>query len=305
MKRNFVAITLIALFFSIALTGCEKEDTSTKNINPSLKNLKISDIKVQDGMLCFDSWEQYEQTIHALAEACENHVANYIDSIIVVLGTDDEEAINEQIAKDGFSQFTPLHNFANALKFNSLYNLLEQSEFHWMNDLNAKPEDNPFNDLEIDRYETSLYNEYGEIMVSDEIYYAKCFNKPSNCKQSGHTHGGTDVFMYNGKNRYVYGKLSTTTLSISASTTLYNKKANGNKTLWFSKPYVYLEGKKGGCGDTVATNVFHPSGSSLPWGCYVFAISLKGTFPTYIVSGNNIHSVHKEEKSGKSLDLYL
>lgn len=32
MKRNFVAITLIALFFSIALTGCEKE-----NLNPKSK----------------------------------------------------------------------------------------------------------------------------------------------------------------------------------------------------------------------------------------------------------------------------
>lgn len=305
MKKNFIAITLIALFFSMALTGCEKENNTTENINPALKNLKISDIKVQDGMLCFDSWEQYEQTIHALAEACENHVANYIDSIIVVLGTDDEEAINEQIAKDGFSQFEPLHNFANALHFRSLYNLLEQAEIQWMNDISSKPEDDPFNDIDIDRYETALYNEYGDINISGKVFSAKCFSRPSGCKQSDHITGNSEVFSYNGKNRYIHGRLATTTLSISASTTLYNKKNDGRKSLWFSKPYVYVEGKKGGCGDTVATNAFHPTGSSLPWGCYVFAISMKGTFPTYIVPGNNIHSIHSEMKTNKSIDIYL
>ena len=305
MKRNFVVMAFTALILGLCCMSCEKENNTAENTSPTLKNLKISDIKVQDGMLCFESWEQYEQTIHALAEACENHVAKYIDSIIEVLGTDDEEAINEQIAKDGFSQFTPLHDFAASLHFNSLYNLLEKAELQWMNDVNAKPEDNPFDNVAIDRYETSLYNEYGEIVIAGETFNARCFNRPLGCKQSGHVTGNSEVFVYNDKNRYIHGRLSTNTLSISASTTLYNKKNNGSSTLWFSKPYVYVEGKKGDCGATVATNAFNPAGSSLPWGCYVFAFSCKGTFPTYIISGDNIHSIHREMKTGKSLDLYL
>ena len=42
MKRNFVAITLTALFFSIALTGCEKDDLT----NSKIKSLKYNSLDI-------------------------------------------------------------------------------------------------------------------------------------------------------------------------------------------------------------------------------------------------------------------
>lgn len=305
MKRNFVAITLIALFFSIALTGCEKETNTTENINPSLKNLNISDIKVQDGMLCFDSWEQYESVAQSLAEACENYVTEYIDSITIVLGTDDENAINEQIEKDGFSQFKPLKDFSKSLNFNSLYDLLEIAELQWMSDSSSDLNNNPFNNIDVGRYHTALYNEYGDILINGEIYNAKS-KSHAKCRQIGHTSGETPTFVFENKKRLIHGYLSTTTLSLYGSTTLYNVKDNGRKTLWFSTVSIFIEGSKsGGCEDLNPGSDFHPNSRELRWGCFVSACSLRGTGPTYIVPGHFLHSNHEASKAGQSLDLYL
>lgn len=184
MKRSFVAITLIALFFSMALTGCEKENNTTENTSATLK--------------------------------------------------------------------------------------------------------------------------YGDIMIAGEIYHAKCFKIDADCPQSGSIKGDSECFFFQEKRRFIHGKLSTTTLSISGATTLYNKKDNGKKTLWYSNVYVYIEGSKGSsCNDFDANSHFNSAVARLPWGCYVFAISLRGTFPTYIVPGNHIHGRYEAEKADKSFDLYL
>ena len=242
MKRNFVVMAFTALILGLCCMSCEKENNTAENTSPTLKNLKISDIKVQDGMLCFESWEQYEQTIHALAEACENHVAKYIDSIIEVLGTDDEEAINEQIAKDGFSQFTPLHDFANALRFNSMYELLEKEETEWLN--NPYDSISPFDKSALERYQSALHNTNGDVMVCGKVFNPEK-ESDDDCKASDKLPNEFPHFWYKDKERFIKGKISTTAVSFSASTTAYYIDRYGRKILWSTKGLtVSMHGEK-------------------------------------------------------------
>ena len=102
--RKITILAFMAIFSSLSFSGCEKEgDATQSSFIQTLQNKDVHDITMQDGMLCFDSWEQYENTIYYLAELCENHVANYYDSICSVLGTDDEEAFNTY-AENGWFQ---------------------------------------------------------------------------------------------------------------------------------------------------------------------------------------------------------
>ena len=48
MKRSFVAITLIALFFSMALTGCEKEEILVKTKESSFDKIPSYDKVIKD-----------------------------------------------------------------------------------------------------------------------------------------------------------------------------------------------------------------------------------------------------------------
>ncbi len=304
MKNFIITILLISLVGTI-LSGCEKDNNANlTDLKSTSINTIASNIKIIDGMLSFDTWSQYESTTMLLSELCEKHVATYMDSIIKILGTDDENAINDQVEKDDFSQFKPLHDFAEELHFQSLFNLLENSEKTWMNDENSSMEDNPFNDICVERYQTALYNEFGEIMINGIVYNVKADRFP--CKQIGSNKGDTDIFQYGGRKRLVHGHLSTTTLSIAASTTLYNILDSGKKSLWFSKIGVMVEGsKRGNCTDMSANSDFHASSRELPWGCFVSTISFRGTGPTYIAPDNHIHGKYEAVKANKSLDVYL
>lgn len=111
-KTTMLVLALVAIFTGLLFPACEKERGAPQSSSiQTLKEKGVLDIKMQDGMLCFDSWEQYENTIYYLAESCENHVAHYYDSICSVTGTDDEEVFNMCAEKDGFSQFKPLRFF--------------------------------------------------------------------------------------------------------------------------------------------------------------------------------------------------
>ena len=116
MKRNFVAITLIALFFSIALTGCEKE-----NINPKSKSVselapELQDLYKQmpqrnysgitvigDGILKFESIQQYEQICEQLKQDCEMWEELFYNKY----GKMSDEEIMDLEDEIGYNEFLP------------------------------------------------------------------------------------------------------------------------------------------------------------------------------------------------------
>ena len=230
--RKITILAFMAIFSSLSFSGCEKEgDATQSSFIQTLQNKDVHDITMQDGMLCFDSWEQYENTIYYLAELCENHVANYYDSICSVLGTDDEEAFNTYAEMDGFSQFKPLHDFSNALNFESRYNVLEAEESKWLEESTDNP--SPFETTLLERYQSALHNVDGDVMIGGKVY------NPDNtieddCKMQGNVSGRSLDFTYNNKTRFIVGKVSTTAVSFSAHTTAYTKK-NGKKRLWLTR----------------------------------------------------------------------
>ena len=240
MKKIIVSIGML-LFAGIAFLQCERSDDQISSNSSSLKLLGVSNIKVQNGMLCFDSWDHYESTIHTLAAACENHVAQYIDSISTILNCDNDSIINCKIEEDGFSQFTPLHDFADELHFNSLYNKLENEENVWMEDTSAT--EYPFGNTSLERYQTALHNENGDVVIDGKIYNPDK-KKEDGCIKKGQKSKNSNLFLLsNGRYGYLHGEIKTNAVSFSASTSLYQIK-NGKVRKCFGRGLGVADGGK-------------------------------------------------------------
>lgn len=240
MKKIIVA-TLILLFAGIAFVQCERADDQISNTSSSPKLTGVSNIKVQNGMLCFESWGHYESTIHALAAACENHVAQYIDSINSMYNCDNDSIINCKIEEDGFNQFTPLHDFADELHFNSLYNKLENEENVWMEDTSAT--EYPFANTSLERYQTALHNENGDVVIDGKIYNPDK-SIDDDCPKKGKKNNKSNLFLLsNGRYGYLQGEIKTNAVSFSASTSLYQIK-NGKVRKCFAKGLCVANGGK-------------------------------------------------------------
>ncbi len=302
-------LALLAIFTGLLFSGCEKEGNSKQSSSiPTLKDRGVFDIKVQDGMLCFDSWEQYENTIYYLAESCENHVAHYYDSICSVTG-DDEEVFNMCAEKDGFSQFKPLHDFSNALNFQSLYNVLEAEEIKWLEE--STDSLSPFETTLLERYQSALHNVDGDVMIEGKVFNPDKAVE-DDCKKHGNIPGKSPDYIYNGKTRFIEGKLSTTAVSFSAHTTAYTKK-NGKKSLWLTKGLGVSDwgNKLSVCELCYYDNFLMPmQGKSknrplLPL-CYVFVFETIHQIPNYIHPyAQLLHSSHWHSLSGISFQLAL
>ncbi len=241
MKKKIVD-TLIILFAGIAFVQCERADDLTSNYSSStFKQIGVSNIKVQNGMLCFDSWDHYESTILALAAACENHVAQYIDSISTLLNSDNDSIINCKIEDDGFSQFAPLHNFADIFHFKSLYNKLENEENVWMEDTSAN--EYPFGTTSLERYQTALHNENGDVVIDGKIYNPDKKNEDG-CEKRGEKTQKSNLFsLPNGKQGYLKVQIKTNAVSFSASTSLFQIK-NGKVKRCYARGLGVANGGK-------------------------------------------------------------
>lgn len=242
MKKNII-LTIVVIFVGAIIMSCEKEKTNNLQYQ-TLKDLNIDNITISNGMLSFSSWEQYFATVEALGNACENWTRNYVDSLIKVLGTDDDDILNDAIQKEGFNQFQPLCDFAKAMDFNSMYEVLENSEKEWMNTPNSAVEDNPFIKTELERYQSALHNVDGDVMIDGQIFNPdKCISDDGDCLRRN-KYDDSKSFTYKNKGRLLVGKISTRSAYLSASTTLYTVKNNGTKILWTSGIYVASGGNK-------------------------------------------------------------
>lgn len=260
-------------------------------------------------MLCFDSWEQYENTICYLAESCENHVAHYYDSICSVTGTDDEEVFNKCAERDGFSQFKPLHDFSNALNFQSLYNVLEAEEIKWLEE--STDSLSPFETTQLERYQSALHNVAGDVMIAGKVFNPDKVVE-DDCKMSGSVSGMSSIYTFNNKTRFFKGKLSTTAVYFYANTTAYTKKSRKN-SLWLTRGLGVSDGgnKLRACETVYYSDFLMPMhGKSthrpnLPL-CYVFVFELIHQIPNYIHPyAQLLHSSHWHSLSGNSFQLAL
>lgn len=309
-KTSMLLLALIALLMGLLFPGCEKERVTTQSSSiQTLKEKGILDIKMQDGMLCFDSWEQYENTIYYLAESCENHVARYYDSICSVTGTDDEEVFNMCAERDGFSQFKPLHDFSNALNFQSLYNVLEAEEIKWLEE--STDSLSPFETTLLERYQSALHNVAGDVMIEGKVFNPDKAVE-DDCKMHGSVSGKSSDYIYNDKTRFIEGKLSTTAVSFSAHTTAYTKK-NGKKSLWLTRGLGVSDwgNKLRACETVYYSDLLMPmQGKSkhrpnLPL-CYVFVFETIHQIPNYVHPyAQLLHSSHWHSLSGTSFQRAL
>lgn len=308
--KKITILALVAIFTSSLFSGCEKDRVATQtSAKQTLKNNGVLDIKMQDGMLCFDSWEQYENAIYYLAELCENHVAHYYDSICLVAGTDDEEVFNMYVERDGFSQFKPLHDFSNALNFQSLYNVLEAEEIEWLEESTDSP--SPFETTLLERYQSALHNLDGDVMIEGKVFNPDKAVE-DDCKMSGSVSGMSPIFIYNNKERFLKGKLGTTAFYSYAKTTAYTKNSRKN-SLWFTRGLgVSSWGNKLHACETVYYNdlLMPMQGKSkhrpnLPL-CYVFVFEIIHQIPNYIHPyAQLLHSSHWHSLSGTFFQLAL
>lgn len=178
MKKNFIAITLVALFFSMALTGCEKE-----NINPKSKSVselapELQDLYKQmpqrnysgitvigDGILRFESEEILETTYDLLKKDCETWDDLFLERYAKL---SDEEIDEKEIELD-YSEYQPLIQFE---MIKGVYGrmLLDQQQTalsQWYD--KGMVGESPLDPIFIDEIEQALYNIHHEICVGDTI----------------------------------------------------------------------------------------------------------------------------------------
>ena len=127
-----IAAVLVVAMGTGIFFGCEKEnniDSKNNNIKTQKSidfNIDFSEINLQNGMLCFNSWEHYESVMEALETACDNYTNDFFQSLKAELGENVEsDELNDSADARGFNQFYPLHVFCDSLNFNSLYEYLE------------------------------------------------------------------------------------------------------------------------------------------------------------------------------------
>ena len=160
-KFTYIIATLIVVVIGTAIfIGCEKENNKVNNNINKQKSLDIdfSAISVQNGMLCFDSWEHYQTVLESLTVACEDYTDEYFTQLDNELGGNiDMETLSDTANARGFSQFTLLHVFCDSFNFSNLYEVLEAEELEWMNTENSTIENNPFYNTYFDRYERTYF----------------------------------------------------------------------------------------------------------------------------------------------------
>lgn len=179
MKRNFVAITLVALFFSIALIGCEKENVNPKSKSVSELAPELQDLYKQmpqrdygrisvigDGILKFESIQQYEQVCEQLKQDCEMWEELFYNKY----GKMSDEEIMDLEDEIGYDEFLPIKIFEESLDINGnmLFDTQRDAIQQWMD--NEFKGENPTDRIFIFEWEQALYNQYREVCIEDTIY---------------------------------------------------------------------------------------------------------------------------------------
>lgn len=179
MKRNFVAITLVALFFSIALIGCEKENVNPKSKSVSELAPELQDLYKQmpqrdygrisvigDGILKFESIQQYEQVCEQLKQDCEMWEELFYNKY----GKMSDEEIMDLEDEIGYDEFLPIKIFEESLDINGnmLFDTQRDAIQQWMD--NEFKGENPTDHIFIFEWDQAVHNIYREVCVNDTIY---------------------------------------------------------------------------------------------------------------------------------------
>ncbi|MCQ2263435.1 MAG: hypothetical protein MJZ70_04055 [Bacteroidales bacterium] len=177
-KIAVLAALLSAVMF--AFTGCEKEELLftkgrvTNTLSPELQELykkmpkhdygKIS--VVGDGILQFESVEQYEKVCDILQEECET----WSDLFYEKYGVMEEDELLEWEAKCGFDEFLPIVFFEASLGVSGrmLYDQQKEVMQKWV-DSEFKGE-SPSDPIFIFESEQAVHTIYHEVCIQDTIF---------------------------------------------------------------------------------------------------------------------------------------
>ena len=300
MKKS---LSIILLACITLVVGCEKNNEMPKNI--MVDKVSESEIPVVNGMFSFNSFEEYEAAINALATECENYAKEYYEKVSAELGTDDNDLINDQMQREGFSQFEPIHQFEKRHGITTYHSVLEELERQWMESPTATADNHPFANSYLARYQSALHNSDGDVLIAGEIFNpeADVTENRDDCEQSAVRRYET-TFTYNGKQRKLLGILRIVTTSVSAESYLYTIK-NGKASAWSNNIYVGDSGYKRmqDCydGPELSINAKHSS----IWGCAASVVSMTNSHPNYISKNpvNALQSTHKAINAGVIFNL--
>jgi len=291
------------MFFS-----CEKENNKVNNNINKQKSLDIdfSAISVQNGMLCFDSWEHYQTVLESLAVACEDYANDYFTALENELGVEvDIETLNDTADERGFSQFAPLHDFCDSFNFSNLYEVLEAEELQWMNTENSTIETNPFYNTYFDRYQSALHNTNGDVKIGDSIFNPSDAIQKTICITAAYVPGGYP-FTYNGNTKLLLCKVKGQRYQCFATTTFYKVKyKNGQekRTLFCDMLSTSIAGEVGVDCDGLITECITSKSKTQKYVCHQEVHSWHDLIPAYLI--DEVHSGHSAVNANQTIYLYL
>ena len=295
MKKS---LSIILLACITLVVGCEKNNEMPKKIMAD--KASESEIPVVNGMFSFNSFEEYEAAIDALATECENYAKEYYEKVSAELGTDDNDLINDQMQREGFSQFEPIHQFEKRHGITTYHSVLEELERQWMESPTATADNHPFANSYLARYQSALHNSDGDVLIAGEIFNpeADVRENRDDCQQSA-VRRHEITFTYNGKPRKLVGILRVATTSVSAESYLYT--INGSSTnAWTNQISVSDDGYKrlNDCYYGSPLNITPKQSNIL--GCAACVVSILKTHPNYISKQpvNAIQSGHGASNAG-------
>lgn len=289
--------------------SCKKEITPVADNNSTAASLEIDYSKIKktsgkaNSMLIFESWEHFNNVKNTLSEQCNAHANTFFATVSPSLEDDD---LNAYIRSVGYNQMQPLHDFANTLGFQSLYQLAEVEEQNWLAGSTGEELDfthDPFSQVE--RLESGLLNTDKEVMIGSEIVsFAQIAGKTGCTRSADHFDNCTEWNYQTSlgwRKRKIKGNTGVRAAeNISSTTTYFINKTTGNWDLWHTRITTEIYGtpymnQSGTCGEF---NIDENKKATLGKGFYVYKPRYTGSHSWGIKYENYIRSLHTAPGNG-------
>lgn len=296
MKNRYYLLALL-----IFMASCSKEEvvnTATKTESAPVVSKKLDDTEVKkiEGVLHFNSWEDFYQAQLSLYNQSVEYCTNYFEPLAQKGLT--EKELNLHAQKENFNQFVPIHTFNEKMAFKSLYLELEAKEKEWMKTTGDLDMDlDPFKDVE--RFESALVNEEGLVYIADKLIniYNVILDEEMAGKTNGNchvwgSHVGWRYWKYEGKRKRMKVNVGPRAFNAFSSSTSYTKGWFGWWWHWFGGIYTNVHGqvnyiRNGNC-QRYNPETLHYRQSNIGWGCYAFTFSWYGQYPYGSAINQNI-----------------
>lgn len=299
--RKKVKIMVVLCITTIAISifnNCKKDVYQNNDKKDNVETQKhiefdidFTEIRMENGMLIFNSWEHYYSVIESLINECENYTNDFFENLNVELGGDaDEDVLNDSASAREFDQFYPLHVFCDMFEFYSMFCELELQEKQWMDMENPSIDDNPFKNSCFERYQSALHNINGEVIIGGEIFNPLDQEQKVICVTKGYAYAD-HYFIHNNHTKVIDGKLSSSKTQTNGATTLWRYNDNNKLKRWYSSITTQVGGYKGLNCDGSNRYYIGSKSSSLSWGFYKATYVYPKEKETYIVGG--LVSFHK------------